>query len=63
MLDDLYFVCLIASTYIFAICIFEQIASEKLNKGNVARIMRSYTLSHVKFENIYTFTLILPKVV
>ena len=63
MLDDLYFVCLIASTYIFAICIFEQIASEKLNKGNVARTMRSYTLSHVKFENIYTFTLILPKVV
>ena len=49
--------------YIFAICIFEQIASEKLNKGNVARTMRSHTLSHVKFENIYTFTFILPKVV
>ena len=52
MLDDLYFLCLIAYTYIFAICIFEQIASEKSNKGNVARTMRSYTLSQVKFENI-----------
>ena len=49
----------IIHSYIFAICIFEQIASEKLNKENVARTMRSYTLSHVKFENIYTFTLIL----
>ena len=63
MLDDLYFVCLIASAYIFAISIFEQIASEKLNKENIAKTLRSYTLSHVKFENIYTFTLILTKVV